>query len=274
MQVEKIETMSVLDSLKEQYMSQTTAPLDGMWLTGFVPSAHHYGFREQGEWVGFYCLNEDGHLLQFLVDAGHRQQASAWFGALLRADGHPHGAGTGAFVSTAEPHYLSLCLDHFSAFEVNALMYQRDPAAVAGLDDRGEDGPPLEVLGSHQLAEAVSFAVQNIGAPAEWLTGYYGNLIQRGELFGVWDDGRLIATGESRGYDRYQLDCADLGVIVAEGERGKGLATHVLRRLAAANDARGLRSICSTERENLGAQKAIARAGFFARDRILRFRGS
>ncbi len=122
-----------------------------------------------------------------------------------------------------------------------------------------------------QLAEALHFAMESIGAPEEWLTGYYTNLINRRELFGVWKGGRLIATGESRGYDKYQKDCADLGVIVAKSERGKGLATQILQRLATANDAKGLRSICSTEQANVGAQKAITRAGFFAPNRIIQF---
>jgi hypothetical protein len=42
---------------------------------------------------------------------------------------------------------------------------------------------------------------------------------------------RLLATGEIRGYDVFQTDYVDIGVIVTESERGKGLATQVLRQL-------------------------------------------
>ena len=111
----------------------------------------------------------------------------------------------------------------------------------------------------------------SIGAPEEWLTDYFSNLISRQELFGLWENDRLLATGESRGYDEYQTEYADVGVIVAEPERGKGLATQILKQLVSMNEAKGLRSICSTEKTNLGAQKAIRRAGFFASNRIVRF---
>lgn len=37
MQVKKMESTDDLTKLKKQYMQQTTAPLDGMWLCGFVP---------------------------------------------------------------------------------------------------------------------------------------------------------------------------------------------------------------------------------------------
>jgi len=60
-------------------------------------------------------------------------------------------------------------------------------------------------------------------------------------------------------------------IVVHPSARGQGLATHVLRWLAAANDATGVRSICSTESSNIAAQTAISRAGFFADNRIVEF---
>ena len=87
----------------------------------------------------------------------------------------------------------------------------------------------------------------------------------------MWDAGRLVSMGESRGFDEYQTDYADLGVIVAEPGRGRGLATKVLKALVVMNEAKGLKSICSTENENVAAQKAIGRAGFFSGNRIVQF---
>ena len=124
---------------------------------------------------------------------------------------------------------------------------------------------------SAQLPQVVDFAVASIGAPEEWLSGYFANLIDRRELFGVWENGQLVATGKSRGYDEYQTEYADVGVIVAESERGRRMATQVLRQLVAMNEASGLKSICSTEKTNVAAQKAIGRAGFLANNRIIQF---
>ncbi len=271
MRAKQVDSIQQLDELKQLYMQQTTAPLDGMWLCGFIPTATHYGFYEGNELGGFCCVNDDGYLLQFFVSSRYQHQSSPLFGSIALRGDSPAGVVKGAFASTAEPLYLSLCLDHFTAFEVNALMYQ--------LDDPREHAPgaphtmilSMTTMRAVHLPEAVEFAIAAIGAPAEWLNGYYAGLIEREELFGLWRGDRLIAVGESRGYDELQTDYADVGVIVAQSERGRGLATKILKDLVTMNERKGLRSICSTERENIAAQKAIRRAGFFARNRIIQF---
>lgn len=267
-QVKRLESIDQLTELKKQFILQATAPLDGMWLCGFVPMASHFGIYDENALVGFFCVNDEGYLLQFFVNQNYKNQSSQLFESILDGDGLPAGRIKGAFVSTAEPYYLALCLDWFSKFQVNALMYQH----VEGLNQQPQDNVlALTMIDSAKLLEAVDLAVAGIGAPAEWLSGYFANLINRQELFGVWENGHLIATGESRGYDEYQTDYADVGMIVAESARGRGIATQVLRQLVAMNEANGLKSICSTEKTNVAAQKAISRAGFFASNRIIQF---
>jgi GNAT superfamily N-acetyltransferase len=275
MKIEILESPGSLDPLKELYIRETTAPLDGMWLFGFLPMADHYGFFDGEICVGFACVNQEHKLLQFFLRRSHQHHAGELFASLLRGDGGGRAPVQGAFVSTAEPHYLSLCLDHFGTFKVNARMYQREAPSPAlapqGLLEGSPERWQLVAIEASELAEVVAFAVESTGAPEAWLAGYYTNLIGRGELFGVREGEPLVALGESRGNDRVQVECVDLGVIVCPSARGRGLATHVLRRLAAANDARGLRSICSTESGNIAAQRAITRAGFFAYNRIVEF---
>lgn len=70
-------------------------------------------------------------------------------------------------------------------------------------------------------------------------------------------------------FDEYQTEYADLGMIVAQSQRGKGIATQVLNRLVNSANERGLTPICSTESSNLGAQKAIKRAGLTSQNRII-----
>lgn len=270
MTIEPVPSPNELDLLKRQYLEQATAPLDGMWLCGFVPTAKHFGFRHNGDLVGYCCVNSDGYLLQFFVAPQHSDRASGQFAALLRGHASPVGEIAGAFVSTAEPLFLSQCLDHFSKFTVNALMYQLDRQRRRTQPTEKND-IALLLVAREQLGVAVDFAAATLGAPAQWLKAYYGNLIDRRELYAVWNDERLVATGERRGYDDYQTRFADVGVVVAEGERGRGLATAILKRLVALNEAAGLQSICSTEKSNTAAQKAIARAGFIARNRIVQF---
>lgn len=267
-ETQKMESTGPLSELKEQYLQQTTAPLDGMWLCGLVPQARHFGLYKHNTLVGFFCVNDEGYLLQFFVNPNDQRQSSRLFESILRESDSPSGKIKGAFVSTAEPHYLSLCLDQFSSFEVNALMYQQDGISRQAPRENALTMPPVE---STQLSQAVDLAVTATGEPAGWQLEYLANLINRQELFGVWKQGRLIAIGESRGYDEYQTDYADVGMIVAEPERCRGMATQILRQLVAMNEAKGLKSVCSTAKTNIAAQTAIGRAGFFASNRILQF---
>lgn len=271
MHIERMESTESLSAMKESYVAQAVAPLDGMWLDGFVPMARHFGIRVDEELVGYFCINEEGYLLQFYLDHRCQSLSTEMFEQIVARDDSGTGQIKGAFVSTAEPHFLSLCLDHFSKFEVNALMYQQNRGFEK--PKRG-DFVSLISVESTQLSQTVDFAVENIGAPAEWLTGYYENLIDRNELYGVWKNDRLVATGESRRKDKHQTECVDIGVIVARSERGKRMATKILKQLASRNKDSGLRSICSTERTNHAAQKAIVRAGFSASNRIIQFHAS
>lgn len=257
-----IEQLSVL---KHAYMARTTAPLDGMWLNGFVPQADHYGLYQEDSLQGFCCVNQDGFVLQFYLDDVLVESTSAVFKSLFE---NALVSASGAFASTAEPHYLSLCLDHFASFEVNSLMYQlSDNQVLEGAASAG-----LKKMISSDLGQAVSFAHDAIGAPKEWLSGYFANLIEREELFGVSIEGQLRATGECRVSDPYLPNVADIGVIVAKQERAKGLATLVLQDLVLIATQGGFDAICSTEKNNIAAQKAIVRAGFVAGNRILEFK--
>ena len=102
-----------------------------------------------------------------------------------------------------------------------------------------------------------------------WLRVYSSALIERSELFVLPDEDRWLGLGELRRSDT-QTGVADVGMMVAPAHRGRGLATSILARLRAACESESLRAICSTTAENVAAQKAILKAGFRSRHRIIR----
>ena len=129
----------------------------------------------------------------------------------------------------------------------------------------------LQLATKDLLAEFVQFAATNIGAPQQWLNGYYGNLIARNELFGYWLNRQLMAAGECRLFDHFQTEYADIGVIVSQSERDQGIAKKVLSTLVKHADKQGLIAMCSTENSNMAAQKAISSVGFLTNNRIVQF---
>jgi RimJ/RimL family protein N-acetyltransferase len=267
LKIKTIESLHTLSELKDAYFANTSAPLDGMWHFGFVPMAKHVGFYLDGSLIGFCCINDDGYLMQFYVTQDKQAFAQQLFTLIAEQNSAVLGEVRGAFVSTAEPNYMSYCLDNSATFTVNALMYQYMPEFSNEQNEKFE----MQLASTEQLKALVAFAASNIGAPQDWLNGYYGKLIERNELFGYSIDGKLLATGECRLFDQHQTDFADLGVVVAQSERGRGIAKQVLRFLIKHAASKGLKSICSTQSGNIGAQKAISRVGFIASHRIVQF---
>lgn len=265
--IEKLDSLSELSELKQAYFAQSTAPLDGMWHFGFVPMAKHYGFYHHQNLVGFCCINDDGYLLQFYLTPEVANTDQELFTLIAENNSAVIGQVKGAFASTAEPNYQALCLDNSTSFKVNALMFQHSPELAQ------KQHTPIEMQAAitGQLAAFVHFAASNIGAPEQWLSQYYGNLITRNELFGYWQHGQLLAAGECRLFDQYQTEYAEVGMIVAQSARGQGIAKQVLSCLIKHGASRGLKAICSTESGNIAAQKAIYQTGFSAMHRIVQF---
>ncbi len=247
---------------KMRYLQQVAAPLDGMWQT-FVAMADHYSLSGGSQVAGYCVVNSEQQLLQFFV--ADRELAAGLFAQVLRELNVQ-----GAVVATCEPQYLNLCTAHKASPPTEfSLMYHLDlDRAVA--PPAFPDGTELRPVSADQLETAVEFGVAAIGADAAWLAGYYAERIDGAELFGLWQAGELIATGESRP-SQIQPPVADVGMIVGPEHRGRGIATNILQWLIHDCRQRSLQPICSTETGNVAAQRAIERAGFTSYQRILQF---
>jgi GNAT superfamily N-acetyltransferase len=250
-----------LAGLRHEYLESLAAPFDGMW-ESFAADGHHLEFRSSSARAGFASIGERGRLLQFHVTERFVSETDHLFRAVVARDDV-----RGAMVSTADPPFLGPCLDHQRSVRVHTLLYRDRDGVRAGT----EPEPPaaLEVVDRDALDEIVAFqraSLENV--PEGWLDGYLETRIGRGELYAFRIDGEVVATGEARVSDT-QRPCADLGVITGRHHRRRGVGSRLLGSLRQVCRARGLAPICSTTVENLGARKAIARAGFVSRHRML-----
>jgi len=250
---------AAITKMRTEYLAGTSAPLDGMWLT-FAAMADAYLMERRGEPLGYALVNEAGRLLQFHTLPG--ADARALFGEFLEIK-----AISGAFVSTAEPLYLALAMDHQHTCNLNAVMYHL-PERPAVEPATFPEGSAFHLLEACELEAAVAFAHMTLGADEGWLTGYYTDLIKGKELFALMEGEAIIATGERR-ISAMQQGVADIGMVVGTAHRNKGVAANVLRVLVTRCKAQGLTPVCSTEHHNIAAQKAIERAGFTSYHRIL-----
>lgn len=246
--------------MQQEYLNKLAIPLDGMWQT-FIDMAEQYTISRDDEIIGHCVVNDEHKLLQFNLI--NQADSSQIFKNTLRELGV-----TGAFLSTAEYAFLALALDVQKTLSVNAKMYHMHSHAPQKATFPA--GMSFRLIEKTELNTAVEFGVDSIGCDQNWLTGYYSDRISKKELFGLWQDKALIAAGERR-FSPNNASIADVGMVVAKSHRGQGIATNILRALAALCQDEGKKAICSTEYDNLAAQKSIERAGFVSEYRILEF---
>lgn len=251
--------IDALANMKSDYYAALAAPSDGMWST-FASQADHFLLFEDDEAKGFCCVNADRKLLQFHSEPNY--DAGIAFAQAIRDL-----SLTGAFLSTSDPLVMALSMDHQTSLKVHALMYHY-PKTARPKTATFPEGADFQLLSKPHLDDAVAFAHETLGASPAWLTSYFSGLTERRELYGLLLDGELIATGECRRSENHPTT-SDVGMVVGKRHRGKGLATNVLLALVQESHCRGDTAICSTELENISAQKAISRAGFVAYHRII-----
>lgn len=255
--------VSELSHLKAAYLQSLAAPMDGMWDTGIIPQAPHWEIRMRDEQAGYCAVTDEGALLQFFLLPAFEVHGPTIFEHIVSQD-----IVHKAVASTIDPFFLSLCLDVQEQVAVHTYMYEVRPEPEPGNSLR----PDLEFspVGETALDRTVAFQRSCLGGDQDigWLRAYSGNLIERKELFVLNRDDEWLGLGECRKSDS-QLGVADLGMMVAPEHRGRGWGTDILRRLRAHGAASGLRPICSTTVDNSAAQKAILRAGFISRHRIM-----
>lgn len=247
------------DAFREAYLRRLTAPLDDMWLA-FAEMAEPSGLFEQGECVGVCAVDGDRRMLRFCLRPELASQSEDWLRFAVEGLGV-----TELIVPTYDPDFLAPALDLGARVSVHTLLFTEcEPTEGPGVDE-------VRVAAPGDFDRLVAFQEAAIGAPRAFLEDYVGARIERGELRWVGDAARVLATGELR-LDGGQAEVAHLGLIVAADARGQGLGTRLLRTLRDETLAQGRCPICSTERDNAAARKAIERAGFRARHRLLSVR--
>ncbi len=247
--------------LSRTYFQQLTAPYDGMWET-FVHHSPQWEIRTGEEVIGRYAILNKNTLVHFSLDPDFLPLASGVLGRLI-----PKHELNRAIVSTNDPLMLTACMDHSHYHSVHTLLFHElAPTTVK----------QPEILQNVTLALAqqsdkhpiVDFCAVNVGGNKGWLDTYLQRLIDRSELFFLQNETEIMGTCEVRKSDT-QPPYADVGMIVGEKFRCQGLGAYLLGEAARICGERGLTPICSCEASNHGSRKAIERAGFRSRHRLL-----
>jgi len=261
---QKCSDLSPILELKADYLTSLIAPMDGMWDSGFTLPAPHWKIFHDGILAGYYAANDEGGVLQFYLLPAHRKFGRAIWEKIQLQDGLTH-----AVVSTIDPFFLSLCLETQKGITVHTNMYEHRWDVIPEHADSSD--LVFRPLKPDELERTIEFQQACLSDEhdlREWLRGYSSNLINRGETWVLARGDEWIGMGERRKSDS-QNGVTDVGMMVHPDKRGKGWAVYILTLMTTSCVADGRRVICSTTIENIGAQKAIERAGFGSDHRIL-----
>lgn len=237
-----------IEAFRRALYSRFTAPLDGMWESLYIGSSQVLLIELGGKAIGYCCIDDSKSLTQFFLSDPHRKATSAALQSLIATE-----AISSAKLSSIEPISFNACLALSSSINSNTYCYQYDSAPTLEELD-------LQVADMEDVAELKAFFKEQIGFDDNF--GYTENLIQRKELHMHRGAEGLLATGECRLSDT-QDGVADVGMIVNQSLRSRGLGRQMLHSLAQKAMGLGRSPICSTTIDNVASQKAIAKAGFY-----------
>jgi GNAT superfamily N-acetyltransferase len=255
-----LEDRSEIEQLRDDYAGALVAPLDGMWEKAVIAQATFWRLRDQGQPVGYFCLDAENTLLRFYLAEPYRARAQEHFLWVISTHQIQR-----AIASTLEPLYFSLCLGVQRSVTLHSYLF-RDSRAVIAAPNFGQG--VFRQADSSELYQLMDFYQANTEGPGTWIEGFLRARLQREELFVLEDGQTLLATGECIPSLK-QPPYADLGMVVAQSCRGKGLGSSMLMRLKQHCADVGLKPICSCEASNYASKKAIEKAGFISEHRMV-----
>ena len=257
----KLEHSDVIQQLRDDYLHTLIAPMDGMWENAVITHAAFWEIQDQGQQVGYFCLDSNNYLLRFHLLENYHAQAQEIFHWIISTYGIHY-----AITSTIESLYFSLCL----ALQRNVTLHTylfRDHKRI-------EPAPCLSnsifrKAEKRELDEIVHFYQANIEGSGEWIEGFVHKRLNLEELFVLHHWQTLVATGECIPSQKQTL-YADLGIVVAQSYRGRGVGSSILIQLKKHCYEMGLLPICSCAADNLASKKGIEKAVFISEHRIMK----
>ena len=257
----QLEQSNVIQQLRDDYLQTLVAPMDGMWEEAVIAHASFWQIQDGEQPIGYFCLNSNNYLLRFHLVKNYQQWAQEIFRWVLSTQDIRY-----AITSTIEPLYFSLCLDVQTSVTLHSYLF-RDNYRME-LSSNLSNGI-FRKAEKRELDDIMHFYQVNTEGPREWIEPFLHKRLEREELFLLCDRQILVAAGECIPSQK-QLPYADLGIVVAQAYRGRGLGSFMLTQLKNHCYKAGWKPICSCVADNYASKKAIEKAGFISEHRMVK----
>jgi len=246
----KNEDPSILSPLKVEWQKSLVAPQDGMWET-LTELATPWKIQHDNQTIGYACVDEENKLLQFFVLPHWMPASETIFRQFIEQEKIEKG-----LIGTNNPICLSIAMHVQKSVKVDTYLFT-DYIKIEMVEKEGV----FRMAAEGELKRLVDFYHTSMDGPKEWLTGYLGGHLAKGEIFILEEKEEILGACEVR---RRESDptLVDLGMVVSALHRKKGIGTYMLGKAKEVAYGWGKEPICSCEKDNMGSLKSIQKNGF------------
>lgn len=240
--------------LSKAYIQTLALPIDGYRENVVIGNSQCYIINYNGQKVGHCFIDSKKTLVQFHVIKEHYLNATEIFEYLLSNE-----LVKNASVSTKETEFLSLCLDYQKSISIDSYLFTDIKNIESHLTN-------FENI-SFRLATNDDIEIIKIKCDAAF-EGYYEDLIENDQLFVLYSNDILLGIGEFRIFKsdhRY----GDIGMVVAEDYRKKGIGTYIITQLKEHCYKNNLKPMACCNPKNIASRKTLEKSGFIANHRII-----
>lgn len=241
-------------SLNKGYIKSLGEPIDGFWENVVIGRSECYEVNYNEKIAGHFFVSSDKTLVQFHVSKEYYTYASEIFEYVIKSD-----IVENAAVSTKEAEFLSLCLDYQKSAGVDRYLFtdnKKIKYELAGFNNL-----------SFRLAKTVDVDTIRNKCEAAF-EGYHEDLIKNDQLFVLYSEDSLLGIGEFR-IMKSNEEYGDIGMIVAEEYRRKGVGTYIITKLKAHCYNNKLKPMACCNITNTASKKTLEKSGFISNHRIV-----
>ena len=220
-----------------------------------VWESEYFIIKVDSAMAGYICVGADKTLYEFYLMKSALLLSQEIFKYLIDMK-----YITSAYCKSFDHLLLSLCFDFYKQAVCSAYMFRDD----IGMKDSSRKNMDIFV----RLA-----GKDDIGSIIEMSGDFFCGLeenISREEVFVFYADDVLLGAGSCKkvwdGMNFY-----DIGMVVAEGHRNKGIGTFIISNLKEYCYNNGRIPVCGCSYKNHASKKTLEKAGFAARHRIIKF---
>lgn len=253
-EVKQAESLKEIKQLRENYINGLPYSQE-LHLEEMIRKCDYYLINDGSDTIGYFCVKPDKVLYEFYLKKHVLVSAQEIFKTLIEK---------GYFVAAESKSFdnllMSLCLDFNKKAYCTAYLfreYNNKECLLSGFDNI-----------SFRLAVPEDY--KNI---IEISGNFFDDLkesISSGEVFVLYENSCLLGAGSCKrvcdGSNYY-----DIGMVVSENFRNRGLGSYIIKELRSYCCATGKLPVCGCWYYNYASRKALEKAGFITKHRIVKF---